>query len=156
MKFRKDFVTNSSSSSFVCEVCGIVESGWDMCIDEAGMVECECGHEFCVDHLKNQEEKIVKYFIENLIKKNKYFDIKTYIGEDKEIDDPIAFILENEDIMDDILEDFEYKYNIPKECCPLCNHDYVRKSEIINFAANKLNMSIEELTELTRKYLKDN
>lgn len=30
MKYRKSFVTNSSSSSFICEVCGEVESGYDM------------------------------------------------------------------------------------------------------------------------------
>lgn len=35
MKFRKDFVTNSSSSSYVCEICGRTESGWDMELSEA-------------------------------------------------------------------------------------------------------------------------
>lgn len=44
MKFRKDFVTNSSSSSFVCDICGNVESGWDMSLQEAEMVECVNGH----------------------------------------------------------------------------------------------------------------
>ena len=37
MKFRKDFVTNSSSSSYVCEICGRTESGWDMGLSEAEM-----------------------------------------------------------------------------------------------------------------------
>ena len=47
MKFRKDFVTNSSSSSFVCDICGNVESGWDMSLQEAEMVECVNGHTIC-------------------------------------------------------------------------------------------------------------
>lgn len=50
-KFRKDFVTNSSSSSFICEVCGRKESGWDMCLSEAEMFECENGHTFCEDEV---------------------------------------------------------------------------------------------------------
>lgn len=43
MKFRKDFVTNSSSSSFVCEICGRAESGFDIGLSEAGMMECVIG-----------------------------------------------------------------------------------------------------------------
>ncbi len=53
MKFRKGFVTNSSSSSFICQVCGSVESGWDISAWEAGFVECENGHEFCQEHIVN-------------------------------------------------------------------------------------------------------
>lgn len=48
MKFRKDFVTNSSSSSYVCEICGRTESGWDMGLSEAEMMECVNGHSFVV------------------------------------------------------------------------------------------------------------
>lgn len=51
MKIRTGFVSNSSSSSFVCNVCGRQESGWDMGINEAEMVQCEHGHTFCVDEL---------------------------------------------------------------------------------------------------------
>lgn len=51
MKFRKGFVTNSSSSSFICQICGNVESGFDISFDDAGFVECENGHEFCEYHI---------------------------------------------------------------------------------------------------------
>lgn len=57
MKYRKSFVTNSSSSSFICEVCGEVESGYDMDYEEAGMVECEHGHMFCKSHLLKPTKK---------------------------------------------------------------------------------------------------
>ena len=51
MKIRQGFVSNSSSSSFICEVCGNTESGWDMSLEEAYMVNCKNGHEFCESHI---------------------------------------------------------------------------------------------------------
>lgn len=47
MKIRNGFVSNSSSSSFVCMVSGEVEGGWDMSLEDAGMYQCVNGHTFC-------------------------------------------------------------------------------------------------------------
>ena len=46
MKVRAGFVSNSSSSSFICDVCGGSESGWDASLEGVGMVECKGGHTF--------------------------------------------------------------------------------------------------------------
>jgi len=56
MKIRSGFVSNSSSSSFTCDVCGRTESGWDACLRDFGMVECVNGHEFCEEHLLAEVE----------------------------------------------------------------------------------------------------
>ena len=61
MKFRNGFVTNSSSSSFICQICGYVTSGWDMTSYEAGFVTCENGHEFCSEHLVNIPKDMESY-----------------------------------------------------------------------------------------------
>lgn len=52
MKTRNGFVSNSSTSSFVCTVCGTVE-GYSDCIgaEDMGISACEHGHEFCHEHL---------------------------------------------------------------------------------------------------------
>lgn len=50
MKIRKGFVSNSSSSSFICDVCGESYSGWDATLDEAEMFECVHGHTVCLSH----------------------------------------------------------------------------------------------------------
>lgn len=52
MKIREGFVSNSSSSSFICKVCGQVNSGWDASLSDFDMVECEAGHTSCEDHIK--------------------------------------------------------------------------------------------------------
>jgi len=44
MKRRKGFVSNSSTSSFVCCVCGSIESGMDLCMSDVDMFQCEAGH----------------------------------------------------------------------------------------------------------------
>ena len=62
MKLRLGFVSNSSSSSFVCDVYGDVQAGYDMSLSEAEMCECVKGHTFCEchisDNLKIVEEEI--------------------------------------------------------------------------------------------------
>jgi hypothetical protein len=49
MKIRKGFVSNSSSSSFICDITGGTESGWDACLSDVEMCECENGHTFFTD-----------------------------------------------------------------------------------------------------------
>jgi len=48
IKFRKDFVTNSSSSSYICEICGEKEVAWDV---PDWLKHCVNEHSFCEDHL---------------------------------------------------------------------------------------------------------
>lgn len=50
MKKRLDFVTNSSSSSYICDVCGHAEGGFDLCLSDVNMCECEYGHIICTEH----------------------------------------------------------------------------------------------------------
>lgn len=51
MKFRSGFVTNSSSSSFICQVTGRIEADRDLSLEDAYMYQCEHGHTFGKDYL---------------------------------------------------------------------------------------------------------
>jgi len=44
MKIRNGFVSNSSSSSFTCDVCGMSESGWDASPTDFGWITCVHEH----------------------------------------------------------------------------------------------------------------
>jgi hypothetical protein len=53
MKSRNGFVSNSSSSSFICSVCGSVESGYEASYSEFGWTSCSNNHELC-DSCRNK------------------------------------------------------------------------------------------------------
>ena len=50
MKIRKGFVSNSSSSSFICEVCGDSTEGFICDFGAENKVMCVNGHIFCKTH----------------------------------------------------------------------------------------------------------
>jgi hypothetical protein len=58
MKFRKGFVSNSSSSSFVCCITGEIESGMDVSYEDMGFAACCHGHEFMRDFLIKDAEDV--------------------------------------------------------------------------------------------------
>lgn len=64
MKIRNGFVSNSSSSSFVCEICGEIESGMDASYDFFNMVECEKGHLFHRECAMKHSDKKARDIIE--------------------------------------------------------------------------------------------
>ena len=57
MKIRNGFVSNSSSSSFTCDICGLTESGWDSSPKELGFHECAYNHMICDDDKLTASDK---------------------------------------------------------------------------------------------------
>lgn len=53
MKIRTGFVSNSSSSSFVCDVCREEFSGWDLSLSKVDHAQCINGHTICQDSIIN-------------------------------------------------------------------------------------------------------
>ena len=56
MKIRRGFVSNSSSTSFTCVVCGEEQSGMDISLSDVRMTQCSKGHVFCDEHKLEIEE----------------------------------------------------------------------------------------------------
>lgn len=173
MKIRTDFVTNSSSSSYICESCGRVSSGWDYGLSDAEMCECENGHTICLDEMKELTFDIKKAYLiralERDIKYNKaqlekepdrfyYHDrIETTEKElekiknitEEQVDDDYDL----EEFIDELADEYELDYNYPSELCPVCNHDVVTEYELINYACSQLDISRKDLENAAREYL---
>jgi hypothetical protein len=49
MKIRKGFVSNSSTTSFVCDICGASEAGMDASPQDFGFIQCQNEHIICED-----------------------------------------------------------------------------------------------------------
>lgn len=72
MKFRNGFVTNSSSSSFICQICGYVTGGYNYSLEDVGFVECVNGHEFCQEHVINIPEGMYPWDFFNTLPEGRY------------------------------------------------------------------------------------
>lgn len=57
MKIRAGFVSNSSSSSFICEICYETGVLYDSSLEEIGFCQCENYHIMCINHTKENIEK---------------------------------------------------------------------------------------------------
>jgi hypothetical protein len=57
MKIRNGFVSNSSSSSFICCLTGEMASGMDLSLSDVEMAECQNGHQFLEELLLNHNDE---------------------------------------------------------------------------------------------------
>jgi len=56
MKTRHGFVSNSSSSSYTCDLCGVARVSYNEGLDGTEMVYCVgCHHTICEEHLAEQD-----------------------------------------------------------------------------------------------------
>lgn len=144
MKYRKDFVTNSSSSSYTCEICGSEESGWDYCLSDVEMVECENGHTFCERHMHVS----AKDLIEACVQVNKD-------NEDDEWDDPIDVESlrdeSDEIVLEAYLRSFETRENVSAKFCPICNMETANDRDIISYFLKKNNLTRKELPDVWQR-----
>lgn len=135
MKFRNDFVTNSSSSSFICEICGEVQSGWDISYEEAGFVGCCNGHEFCEEHMLSPTKQEM---IDIIIK----YEYRDYEGTGE------LYTSEQLDQMseDELIEIFmDERGDLPEIFCPICQFEEYSEEDMARYLECKYKVSRDEV-----------
>lgn len=130
MKYRKDFVTNSSSSSYVCECCGATESGWDIGLSEAGMFYCTNGHTLCDEELANiGKEKL----------------IQKLVSEFNFADKDIANCSEGE-LVETLLEQGDVRWGkLGEDFCPICQFSVYSEDDMAKYLEKKYGVSRDEV-----------
>lgn len=149
MKYRRDFVTNSSSSSYICDVCGREESGWDMGLSDAGMYECVNGHTFCEDEaLKMDRKEMIQSVLE--MEFYDHYDEKTkeYVYVHKDEDEVNA--MDDDELIDILCND---RCEVPECICPICQIQSYTDRDIIKYMFKKYNTNGNKvLQEIKQKF----
>lgn len=125
MKTRLGFVSNSSSSSFICDITGNVESGMDMTLEDVCMVECVNGHVFGDDFLLGTME-----------------DIEEQYKKDNDMDED-----------DDNYYESEMRSAIPEKHCPICQLQKMTKDDMLKYLLKKTHLiEVDVVKEVADKF----
>ena len=155
MKIRLDFVTNSSSSSFICQVCDENVTGMDLSMEEAEMVQCENGHTFCEEHAIDLNVKEVALAVLQDYLKNSY-NKSWYTDEERQELQKIvdsAPTMKEYDLVDIANEYDSWRTYVPKSCCPICQFKTVNKNMAIKYLFAKNGVSTEDvIDEIKEKF----
>lgn len=161
MKIRTSYVSNSSSSSFICNVCGREESGYDMSYEDVGMKRCENGHIFCESHELLDIETVdsIKDFLkrhydeswmhEEIIKQWREFFEKPFSSvEEMENAEGTEFVW---DEYNDLISDVGCDYHK----CPICQFDVLKKDEGLKYLLKKYNLTEKDVLNELKNQFKD-
>jgi len=156
MKIRTGFVSNSSSSSFVCDICGNIESGYDARPEDVGMTICKNGHTMCESHVDgytsfkdslDTPEKLIAYLNEN-------WTGKYYIEQLEKALKQIANAGDDfESVRDEIMEDEEFANGPCETDCPICNMTEISGDVVLAYLYKTRNINLVDIkTEIKSKF----
>ena len=129
-------MTNSSSSSFVCEICGKAETYYDG-LSEVDGCECENGHQICLEHLlEPSREEMIEYILG-----------ETYYGSDR--GGEFQYTREELDQMDDdglynILRG-RYDCEVASLLCPICQFEEYSSYDMASYLLTKYKIPKDEV-----------
>lgn len=173
MKTRNGFVSNSSSSSFTCEICGETGSGMDASMSDFDMSECKNGHVICDEHrLKGEpetaEEKrqaliaVCLHAIDNWGRwavrqeeatRQKYLDYqrqeKEQLAKLEAIEDIDAYFEDGEGA--EWWNDYQRDSGFSVKECPICQFEHLRDEDTKRFMKWYYNLTDMQACDILKK-----
>lgn len=156
MKYRKDFVTNSSSVAYVCEITGRADGGRDeeVSMSDLGFVECQNGHVFDMGLTLSSKEGILAGLNSRLESMK-----KVNCEEKRELVEGLIRDVQNDSIDLDSIYDYRNPFGcngVPVELCPICQMAKIRDKDMIKYLLDKLGMTrddvVNEMTDIYMSY----
>jgi hypothetical protein len=160
MKIRNGFISNSSSSSFTCQICHETWSGWDGEYGDTRQMGCENGHSFCNgcvnEHLN--VEKLRDQILEQL-------DPEDQAEFGKDLETLQEFIDDNWGDIEGFLLEHDMDWELPAHFCPVCRFEILTDYDALRWLLWQHEITKEEILEEIKarfidykyftKYLKD-
>jgi len=152
MKYRIGFVTNSSSTSYTCQISGETETFWDGSDPrDYGFVRCENEHTILEEYIHDMGvEELYKYIVDN-------FDLEFIVTENyinDEIKELIHAILNNQELdifsKEKIVNYFRNEYiegNIFACECPICRMERIALDDVVKYLQKKTKISDQEVLQ---------
>lgn len=150
MKTRNGFVSNSSSSSYVCDITGEAFEVQDACFRDAGLAQCEAGHYF-------QTRFLVPYTPSYPTKEVMLNSLCEVTDSKREC---LRFLEMNEFELQQayakkFLNSRKDDYVRPQEC-PLCTMNKVRDTHLVTYLLKKQGITREQLIAQIREEFTNN
>ena len=122
MKIRFGFISNSSSCSYMCEVCHETIAGYDVSFIDYELFQCATGHVFHEDCTSNFEEKRKAALLQIGKKRKEEFGL-----DEEELNDA------------DLIEDYvdEFRYECPRSMCPVCSFEHLSTDDELQYYRRK-------------------
>lgn len=167
IKKRLNFVSNSSSSSWICTLCGETEIYYDG-DDNDMFYECDHGHSICISCLNHyvtkemlqKAKKSLIFQIDKIINYQGDFSViefenkkEQYLNDLNKIND-IENLIATE-IYQKWTRQQDYLNYLMKELCPVCNFMFLLDRDYINYIQKIFNIPPKSkiLENIKRTYL---
>ena len=147
-------MSNSSSSSFTCEICGETFSGWDGDYGEVEEYCCKNSHYMC-SACVDLEELLT---LDDLLKYWEAFKHYDWLDAEYRRDIEEAIVEQDKDLLYELLiadGDYDY-YDLEPEICPCCNFKTVAYQDmetyLLTVVGKNWNMVRDEMKQKFKNY----